>query len=231
MTQEKMSASPDLAELLRFAISHRLMLTHTALPARVERYDPATQTADVVPVIMQEVVNTNEQLEPAVIQAVPVLWPRAGGWFMSMPLEAGAFGLVLAMESETGAWRRGGGIRARPQTHEKHSWSSAVFLPVNLFPDAQALTDASATNLIIGKDGAGPKIVLKPDGSVEITGGGVPDFVALSGKVATELGALKAAIVGTAIIANDGGASFKSTLLAALAAWPGSVAAAKVRAE
>jgi hypothetical protein len=56
------------------------------------------------------------------------------------------------------------------------------------------------------------------------------DFVALSGLVEAQLTALKSAISATVIAPNDGGASFKTTLLAALSAWPASTAATKVKA-
>lgn len=57
------------------------------------------------------------------------------------------------------------------------------------------------------------------------------DFVALASLVSIQLTQLKAAIAGAGVTAGDGGATFKATLLAALAAWPTSVAAGKVKAE
>jgi len=55
--------------------------------------------------------------------------------------------------------------------------------------------------------------------------------VALHNLVEDELTALKSAISGASVAANDGGAKFKSDILAALASWPGSTAADKVKAE
>lgn len=57
----------------------------------------------------------------------------------------------------------------------------------------------------------------------------VNDAVALATLVAAQLTALKSAISGTVIVPNDGGASFKSTLLAALSSWPATVASTKVK--
>jgi hypothetical protein len=59
------------------------------------------------------------------------------------------------------------------------------------------------------------------------------DFVALAGLVEDQLVALVDAIQDTVIVPNDGGASFKSTLLSGLGAisWPGSMAATKVKAR
>lgn len=60
--------------------------------------------------------------------------------------------------------------------------------------------------------------------------GGGADFVALAGLVSSQLSTLKSAISGAAVIANDGGAAFKTNIMGALASWPGSVAASKVKA-
>jgi hypothetical protein len=60
---------------------------------------------------------------------------------------------------------------------------------------------------------------------------GGADFVALAALVATQLTSLKAAINGAAVSAGDGGATFKTNIMAALASWPGSVAASKVKAS
>lgn len=59
---------------------------------------------------------------------------------------------------------------------------------------------------------------------------GGDDFVALAGKVAAQLSALKTALTGAVIVPLDGGASFKASLLTALGSWPASVAASKVKA-
>lgn len=56
------------------------------------------------------------------------------------------------------------------------------------------------------------------------------DYVALASLVQSQLSALKAALAGAVIVAGDGGASLKATMLTALSAWPASTAATKVKA-
>lgn len=79
---------------------------------------------------------------------------------------------------------------------------------------------------------------LMPDGTVKVVGtaihlGGesVSTFVALANLVTAQLNVLKAAIAGAATVTGDGGAAFKGNIVAALSAWPGSVAASKTRAQ
>lgn len=99
---------------------------------------------------------------------------------------------------------------------------------------------------------SGPGVVsaevwLKADGTIELLTGGTAivvdadgvrlgsrdatEFVALAKLVAEQLTALKEAIAGASVTAADGGATFKSGIVTALANWPGSVAAKKVKAE
>lgn len=56
------------------------------------------------------------------------------------------------------------------------------------------------------------------------------DFVALAGLVEAQLNALKTAINGAVIVAGDGGLSLKTSLMVALAGWPSTTAATKVKA-
>jgi phage gp45-like len=75
------------------------------------------------------------------------------------------------------------------------------------------------------------QVFLDDAGLVHLGGGkSAADFVALAAKVTTELTAIKTALSGAAIVPLDGGASLKSTMLAALATFPGPVAATKVKA-
>jgi hypothetical protein len=73
------------------------------------------------------------------------------------------------------------------------------------------------------------RLTLDADG-IEL-GAGATDEVALHNLVEDEMTALKNAISGAAVVAGDGGAAFKANILAALTTWPGSTAAAKVKAE
>lgn len=54
----------------------------------------------------------------------------------------------------------------------------------------------------------------------ELKIGSGSEAVALASKVATELNQLKSAIQGAATVPNDGGAAFKTNIIAALSGWP-----------
>lgn len=68
---------------------------------------------------------------------------------------------------------------------------------------------------------------------LEFRPGQSSDFVALASLVEANFVTLAEAIQGAAVLAGDGGATFKANILAALASanWPSSVAALKLRAR
>jgi phage baseplate assembly protein V len=105
------------------------------------------------------------------------------------------------------------------------------------------LTGLTAGEVAIYTD-QGDKVVIERGGTIRVTAStkvviaaplvelaGNTDAVALASKVAAQLTALKSAISGAVVVPMDGGASFKATLLAALASWPASTASTKVKAE
>lgn len=76
---------------------------------------------------------------------------------------------------------------------------------------------------------SGRVVIVAP--SVRLGSDSAADPVALSSKVAAELGALKTAFSSWVPVPGDGGAALKAILTALFVTWPGSVAAGKVTAE
>lgn len=243
---------PDLVDVLDARQEALLLDLDVALPARVQSYDAALQVADVVPLLRRPVVRADGthtfEADP-VCPSVPVLWPRVGAWGLTMALAAGDTGLLLCCDGDLAAWRTGSGDVVNPTNLQRHHMSHAVFLP-GLYRRGAPLanTATGAVGMLMGSDGEGPRLRFNTDGSLDIIAGGAvaarvessgtvhlgassaTAFVALSTLVSAELTALKTAIAAAVVVPNDGGASLKSTLLAALASWPGNVAATRVKA-
>jgi hypothetical protein len=215
---------PTEVELIRTAIRARLADVRTAMPAMIESYDAAKQTCSCVLAVR---LTTSDGIpeETTTLVDVPVKWQRGGGYFCSMPLAKGDAGLLVFCESDFADWRASGEVTDPAQ--ERRHGLYGYFLPGGC-ADGDELASAAADALVIGKDG-GDVIKVKASG-IEL-GASASQYVALANLVAAELTALKSAISGAAVVAMDGGASFKSTLLAALGSWPGSVAASKVKAQ
>jgi len=193
---------------------------HTALPGRVVRYDAEAQTADVEPMIRRALRGTDgttvRETMP-VIRAVPLCWPRAGGFFVHMPLAAGDFVLLVCCERDLARWRQAGEA-SDPIDRRHHHLAHAVAIP-GVYPRTRQLTDTPSDALVIGREG-GATIQIRTDDEIHL-GSGASGSVALASLIDAVFAAIRGAANGDAIPA------------AVNAAFPpgSTVAATKVRAE
>lgn len=76
------------------------------IPAKVLKYDPATQTVEVLPLIG---VVKNGVLRPVtILQQVQVRWPAGSTWSVAGDLVAGDFGWVVPAGGDISAWKMQG---------------------------------------------------------------------------------------------------------------------------
>lgn len=252
--------TPELADIIRQAIEDRLADVHVMLPGRIDSYDASLQKADVEPLIkrVQQTVDGELDEELPVIPGVPVVFPRAGGFKITMPVEPGDRCMLVFCERSIETYQTGQGRRgdtsslirqSDPGTFEMHNLSDPVAV-MGWYNDAEALSPAPDTSdMVIGEHG-GPVIHIGGDQiNLYEKSGGEHDFIALAQKVLTELQTAKAnaqaavtytqgfitAFTAAVIVPQDGGASLKSTTIAATPSPPTltdpqSVAATKVKA-
>jgi hypothetical protein len=225
-----MAREPSLPEVLTAAIDARLLDLHTCLPGRVQGYNPATQTADVVPVVKRAVATSDgstKHEDLPVIHNVPVVFPRGGGCSIQFPLSAGDHVWLMFSEAAMAHWRSTGQISA-PGDLRRHDLSYPVALP-GIGPMTQPLTPIVGNEMVL-------------DGAAIRLGGLTADYVALSTLVAAELLRIKtdldtlkvATSAGLAASLPGNGAATAGTFNTATAAVPsapGSVAASKVKAQ
>lgn len=218
-------ATPEPAEVLRRVMESRLLDLHTALPAQIEVYDATEQTVDVQPMIKNVVSDPDgSELEEdfPVIPAVPVVFPRGGGHFITFPLAKGDFVLLVFCEKSIDQFMAKG-KSAHPVDLEKHGFSGAVAM-AGFYPTAQALAeDGHDTGLLMGKESAGPQIYIS-DTKIELGQKDASDAVSLDSAVQTQLtnivndiNALRTAFSNWTVAPQDGGAALK----AATTSWIG----------
>lgn len=167
---------PETADVIRAWIELHEQDTHTCLVARVQSYDAAKQTADLVPVVRHAVEQPDgapAYEELPVLPHVPVAFPRAGKWFVSLPLAAGDFVVVHVFDAAHEHWRAGSGELAYPGDLRRRSPGSCVAYPANFYPRGASLGHASGTDLVIGKDD-GARFAIKPNGDFTFAGGSTP---------------------------------------------------------
>jgi len=171
MTRLGQTRSPDLAEVIQAAISNAIGEIHTALPARVEKYDPVKQKIDAKPLLKKAVINidgSEELVSLPVITDVPVMFPRAGGFFVTFPIQKGDFVLLVFVERSTDIFLAGPGSDTDPVDLRTHDLSDAVAFPC-LYPFGKSIKDIDSKNFVMGQDRGGSKIVIKDGGTVEVT--------------------------------------------------------------
>lgn len=201
------------ADMLAKVLEVHAQRLHVAQPGIIESYDPETQRASVQLCIRQRlVVEGGTELQPAaLLPSVPVLFPRGGGTFITWPIQKGDHVLVVFQDGSIDRWTQMGGV-VDPIDPRAHVLSDAVAIP-GFYPYPRALPATDPDAIVLGAEGVEAK------------------FVALAEKVEAALVALKDAIQSAAVSGGDGGATFKTSILAALASWPPSVAAEKVKAS
>lgn len=185
----------ELLEAFRDALEDEL---HTALPARVESYDGATQKAVVQPMVRRNLENelgdvVTELLPP--VRNVPILVQRGGGFFgPHFPLGAGDFVLLVIAERDFSRFLQSGQLSVAPDSR-LHHLAHAIALP-GLFPNSAAIGSLPGDALELGNV-TGPR--LKITGS-EIQAGGTvalaeyPDLDAHLSAIADDLDLINLAI-------------------------------------
>jgi hypothetical protein len=218
--------SPSLEEVVRAAMEFRLSEVHVALPGQVIKYTAATQTADIKPLIKRTVIldDGSEELEAIpVITSVPVMFPRAGGFFISLPIVPGDNVLLVFNERSIDLYSASTGkIDVDPVDLRKHDLSDAVCFP-GFFPLTKPITDLIASGMAMGQEKGSQ---LRFTGStVEATTGGAPaasDFVAMAAKVDAIIAAIHAVIAAWVPFPNDGGAALQTAWFLAFGTPPSS---------
>lgn len=220
-----MAIDPTDSEVIRDAMNARLGDVWTASVGRVQSYDAIKQVADVLPVVRRPLTAADGSVgheDLPVIPNVPVLQPRAGGFFVHLPLVVGDTVLLIFASDSFQMWRESGSI-SNPGDLRRHSLSNAIAIP-GIFPALELLTDPphpgmSDTEAVLG-------------GGVYRVGSATDaQFVALSNKVEDALSELKDAIANATPVAQDGGAALQTAIVSALSDWPPPLAASKLKSE
>ena len=191
---------------------------HKVAIARVESYDVSSQTVELTLMVNRMLPDgatppnyTSEPLPK--IPSAKVMHPRAGGFFVAMPVKKGDFGVALFCDRGIATWRSTGN-QSDPGDLGLNTLSSALFFPC-VFPDKQSLQNADANNLVIGSDTNGSsRIVIKPGGEID-AGAAAAQFVAMANKAKTWLDAFVGAVTGWTPVSQDGGAALKAALTTA----------------
>lgn len=186
--------TPTLANLLRMVRDRAAAELHVCLPGRVERYDAAAGVVDVKPLLKEDATAEDgsrivESLP--VVPNVPIVFPGAGGFCVTFPVNVGDFVLLVFADRSLDKWI-GSGSEVDPVDPRRHALSDAFAIP-GARPTAWKNAAAATNHATIGVDG-GLRVHLKAS-TVEL--GETPaDAAALASNTESRLAALEAAVVG-----------------------------------
>lgn len=97
-----------------------------AIPAIIQSFDATKQTVVVQPAIMESVRLSGglATLNLGLVADVPIIMPRAGGYSLTLPIQAGDECLLIIADRCIDAWFQSGGQQA-PVEVRRHSISDA----------------------------------------------------------------------------------------------------------
>lgn len=216
--------APTMSEVLRRAVDARLESVNTAIPARVESYDRATQTISAQPLVRaiyfdESGARQSERLP--MVTRVPVVFQGAGDYASTFPLAKGDTVLLVFAQASIDKWlARGGDVD--PLDDRRFDLSDAIAIPGLRSRPSSLDSSATASDAWVI---SGPEIRIGGSSGTEPTFKADAFMTALD----TLISAIASAVSG--IVASSGGspvgAAAGTAITAAKATFDTAAAAAK----
>jgi hypothetical protein len=156
---------PSIQKAIEDAIDNKLYETHTAFPAIVTRVDREAGKCDVKPTIKRKYAD-GTLIELPIINSVPIADYRAGRAFISLPLKAGDYVLILISERSLDVWLNKGGV-VDPQDGRRHHLTDAIAYP-GVYPFNMPAEGVETDDIVIKNDKS--KVQIQPSGKYLLSG-------------------------------------------------------------
>lgn len=160
----------DTEESLRLALDGRQAVMWTAMPGIVTAVDLADNTVSVQLAIQSTVEDENggtESVNLPVLQKVPICFPSAGGFVLTMPIAAGDEVLVIFGSRCIDSWWQNGGV-GRPMEARMHDLSDGFAIPgPRSVP--KAVTGISTTGAQLRNNAGDTFLEISADGKIKMT--------------------------------------------------------------
>lgn len=141
---------------------------HTAIPAKIIRYNAAKQRADVQPLVQERYLD-NKVVDYPILYDVPLMFPSAGGGKITFPVKIDDVVLVIFSERSIDRWLQGETDKPiDPGDTRKHDLSDAIAIP-GLYTFLTA-PGSDPNDVVISFSGSSVK--LKANGDVEFNPSG-----------------------------------------------------------
>ena len=159
---------------IRDIISYALDNANTVIPATVQSYDPATQTAEVRVTIVDNYAvdgSTAPRVKRfPVLPGVPVVFPRGGGWSITWPLKRGDNVVLVFSQRSIAEWfNTDGTVEVSPRELKAHGISGAFAIPGPPTKSTKLASDAVSGDDLILRHSDGTELQLGKDKTVSLT--------------------------------------------------------------
>jgi hypothetical protein len=122
----------DQEQATRLFLDGRQANTWTAMPGVVQSVNLALMTVEVQIAIKGEITDENENVQSVnypLLLDVPIVFPSAGGFTLTMPITVGDEVLVIFASRCIDAWWQAGGVNNVPMEARMHDLSDAFAMP------------------------------------------------------------------------------------------------------
>lgn len=155
-------------ELLRMQADKIKNDIRVAIPGIVQSFDPKEQTVTVQPAIRERVQDGDgrqSHMNLPLLLDVPVVFPRAGGFALTMPIKPGDECLVVFADMCIDAWWSNGGIQNQIEKR-RHDLSDAIAI-MGVWSQPRIVPGYSLNSAQLRTEDGETCIDLKP-GTIEI---------------------------------------------------------------
>lgn len=163
-----------------------------ALPAQVIRYNASKQTVTVQPLIRERIINradgTLQWVDLPVLEDVPVCFPQAGNFVLTMPVQAGDEVLIVFSDMCLDQWWAAGGVQ-NWWDRRRHDLSDGIaVIGLNSVPRVIPSVASNAAELRTKEDGAKVavlqnKVEISADNQITINVGNDVEILASTSKI------------------------------------------------
>ncbi len=226
--------TPRLQDVIDAALQKAFAELYVCRVGKVVSYDAAKQSVDVQPIHRETYFDEDGEEHTTglpVIHRVPVMFPGAGDFRITFPIQQGDDVLLVFSDVGLDKYLSNGGQDIDPIALHQHDLTDAVAIP-GLHPFSHAWTGASTSNMTLGKDG-GPQIHLTPS-AVLLGDGNATEPVVLGQQLKTQLDAFVAAVtsyIGTLATAVAPTSAAAGTFTSAIAAYTGAFLSTTVKVK
>lgn len=136
----------SISDSIRTSFISLLKDTHVSLPGIIRSFDSNTQLASVQPAIKRVFKNGGE-IDLPIVTNVPVVFPRAGNFVLTMPVKESDECLLVFSERDIGQWVKSGQV-SQPSDFRIHSLSDGIaIIGLSSQPNKIANFNSSGTEL------------------------------------------------------------------------------------